>query len=505
MEPTISDAGPFEKLMTFEIADDALDRAKAQAARKLAKSMKIPGFRPGKAPRRVVEAAVGEDRLRAEAIEEALPGMVGSALEAANLEPAATPSVESLNDTETGVEVAVRVALWPTLAEPPEYVGREIEVPSVEVGDDELEAQFDRIRDQFSEIEPSEAPAGEGDFVSIDLSATRHGEPVDSLSAQGLMIEIGGNEFIPGMSDAVVGKAAGETATFAGPLPAGFVETTSADEEAPATAVVAEDVSIDEDEVVDAIPVEPGDEGGEDDGGEDVVEYSVALTQVHSRKRPEIDDAWVDENTEFETLAEFSAELRRRLADAKLGSSYNTFRSELITALTDEIDIEIPDSIINGEMEEVLHRFSHSLSDQGIEMSDYLRVSGQSEAAFVEDLRASAVRNVRTDLLLDAVSEDAGLEVDDDEFDDLLRALAAQSEQTLDELRDSLSENQVKKLRSDILRRKAHDALMKAAVPVDEAGTPIDFETLASQLATPQDEAEPDGSSEVEAEKEDHE
>lgn len=489
MEPTISDAGPFEKLMTFEIEDEALEQAKSRVARKLSRDMKIPGFRPGKAPRRVVEATIGSERLRAEAIDEALPEMVGIALEQAKLEPAATPAVESLNDKDGAVEVSVRVALWPTLGELPEYVGREIEVPSVEVSDEELEEQMDQIRDQFGEIEPSDGPAGVGDFVSIDLSAARNGLPVEAMAAEGLMIEIGGNEFILGLGDAVTGKSAGDTVTFTAPLPAGFAdvdEPVDADDESDEPVDSADSASTEKDESEAAAP----------ENVDAMAEYTVTVQQVHTRKRPEIDDAWVDENTEFDTVDELRVELRRRLADSKLGTSYSQFRSDLLTKLTDEIDLEIPDSIVNGEMEQVLHRFSHTLAEQGIEMGDYLRISGQTEAAFVSDLRESALRNVRTDLLLDAVTEDAGIEVTTDEYDDLVRVLAAQNDQTVDELAGSLSENQVKKLRSDILRRKAHDAIMKAAVPVDEAGTPIDFETLASQLASAQDEEAPDADSE---------
>ncbi len=521
MEPTISDAGPFEKVVTFEIVDADLDQAKIRAARKLAKSMKIPGFRPGKAPVRVIEATVGADRLRAEAIDEALPEMVGAALEQANIEPAATPAVESLEDTESGVEVGVRVAVWPALTEAPNYVGREIEVPAVAVTDEEIAEQIDRIRDQFAEIEPSDEPAANGDFVSIDLSAARDGTPVEAMAAEGLMVEVGGNEFIAGLSDVLVGKSATDVATFEGPLPAGFTdESAGAPDEASEQA--SEQAS---DEVSDEMAGESSDEESEDaehgaetdspeddesDGGDEhpvseLVEYTVTVQQVHGRKRPVIDDEWVDENTEFETLEEFTEEMRNRLADSKLGASYSAFRNDLLTALTDEIELELPDAIVTAEMEEVLHRFSHTLSEQGIEMADYLRVSGQTEAAFVSDLRESALRNVRTDLVLDAVSDDAGLVVEPEEYDELILAVAGQNGQTVDEVKASLTENQEKKLRSDILRRKAHDALMKAAVPVDEAGTPIDFETLASELASTEDVQQPDADLEAEAVEEEHE
>ena len=209
----------------------------------------------------------------------------------------------------------------------------------------------------------------------------------------------------------------------------------------------------------------------------------IAVTDVQGKSLPEMTDEWISEVTEFDSVAAFRKEVERRISESKAGASWDAFRNELITALIDEIDLEIPAAIINAEMEEVLHRFSHTLGQQGIEMDDYLQISGQTQEAFVEDLRATAARNVRTDLLLDAVADDAGLEVGDEEFVELLSAMAAQTEQTLEELREGLTENQEKNLRGDILRRKAHEALLKAAVPVDDAGNPIDFEALAAATA----------------------
>ncbi len=442
MEPTISDAGPFEKIVTFEVEEARLDQAKNQAARKLSREMKIPGFRPGKAPRRVVEAAVGADRLRAEAIDDALAGLVNEALDATDLQLAAVPSLDSVEDTESGIEISVKVALWPTLETTPEYVGREIAVPSPIGTDEDIAEQIDRMRDQFAELEPADRPCQEGDYASIDLSAKADGEEIPEASAQGLMVAVGSSPFIEGLDEAVLGMSAGETKDFDSTLPESF-----------------------------------GDRGGEP------ATFTIAVTDVQGKSLPEMTDEWISEVTEFDSVAAFRKEVERRISESKAGASWDAFRNELITALIDEIDLEIPAAIINAEMEEVLHRFSHTLGQQGIEMDDYLQISGQTQEAFVEDLRATAARNVRTDLLLDAVADDAGLEVGDEEFVELLSAMAAQTEQTLEELREGLTENQEKNLRGDILRRKAHEALLKAAVPVDDAGNPIDFEALAAATA----------------------
>lgn len=441
METTINDAGPFEKVVTFEVLEERLESAKNAAARQLSKEMKIPGFRPGKAPRRVVETAVGPERLRAEAIDNSLGEFVGEALEATELDVAATPAIESISDTDNGVEISFKVAIWPVLEEAPNYVGREITVPSPVPADEEIEEQIDRIRDQFAELETVERSAADGDYVSIDMSATAGDEEVEEAKASDLMIAVGGGSFIEGMDAAVEGLSAGEDATFEGELPEGF-----------------------------------GEKGGM------AVTYTVTVKEVRGKNLPELTDEWVSEITEAETVADLRAELTQRLQQAKFETSWNAFRASLVDELVGEFTAEIPEGIITGEMEEVLHRFSHSLSEQGIEMENYLEISGQSQEDFVADLRKTATRNVQTELMLDAIADDAGLVVGDEEMDEILDGIGESEGKSAADIRETLTDGQKKKLTSDILRQKAHEELMKAAVPMDEDGGIIDFDALAASL-----------------------
>ncbi len=147
---TVTEAGPNEKLVTFEVPESDLEAAKTVAARKLSKDLNIRGFRPGKAPRAIVEASVGAARLRSEAIDEMLPEKVGAILTEADIDPAVPPSLESLEDTDDGVKVEVRVTLWPSLDDVPEIHDRTVEVGSPDVADDELQEQLDRFREQFA-------------------------------------------------------------------------------------------------------------------------------------------------------------------------------------------------------------------------------------------------------------------------------------------------------------------------------------------------------------------
>lgn len=447
MTATVSEAGAFERLVTFTVPADDLRAAENGAARRLSHDLRIPGFRPGRAPRPIVEQHVGKDRIRSDALDELLPPLVTEILTAEGITPAASPGLEAIRDTDAGVEVDVRVAIWPRLDEAPNYVGREVEVTHPAVTDEELESQLDAIKAQFADVEVVERPAAEGDVVVIDLAGTKDGEPYDSLAADGLFYEIGSGQLFEGLDDAVIGASAGDEVGFDGVLPDGW---------------------------------------GEDAGSE--VTYAVTVTEVREKKTPDLDDAWVEENTEFDTADAFMETLRRRLGQQKLDSSYDNYRRRLIDLLVEEVDLEVPDSIIRGEMDRLAHDFVHRLEGQDITLADYLQVTGQTEQAFIEDLEAQATRSIVIDLVLDAIVDDAGIDLDPDELSDTLdafRSLAA--EQGVDVAGTPQEERVV----TDMLRQKAMETLLKSAVPVDGDGTPVDYVGIASELAEPdEDEAD---------------
>jgi trigger factor len=431
---TVTDAGPFEKIVGFTVTESELDAAKAKAARRLAHEVRIRGFRPGKAPRPIVEATVGAERLRSEAIDELLPEKVGAILDEAELEPAVAPSVESIEDTDEGIAVEVRVTTWPTLQDVPEHHDRKIEVGAVEVTDEELQEQIDRIRDQFAELETVERAAEEGDYVSLDVSAVHDAEQVPEATAEQILYEVGSGGFIEGVDDAVAGMSAGESTTFDGALPAGFGEKAGLD-----------------------------------------VTYTITIGDVRAKQLPELTDEWVSEMTEFETVDEFTASLREQLGDMKKRSLANRFREQALEELVDQVELELPDALVRAEMDEILHRFAHRLEEQGIELDDYFRVTGASQETFVDDLKNQARRSLHTRLLLEAVADREGLEVPEHELDALIEVAASQSEDP-STLRSAFADGARRQtLSGDILRNKALDAIVAGAIPVDEAGNEVDL------------------------------
>ena len=449
MSITITESGPFERMVKFRLTDDQIAAGKAATARKLSQDMKLKGFRPGKAPLQVVEAAVGADRLRTEVIEDLVPPALTDVLTEQEISPAVTPQLESLNDVDGGVEVEVRVTLWPTITLP-SYKGRDVEVTSPHVTDEEMEAQVTRMLEQFATVEEVERPAEVGDFVSVDVAANSGEDPLPEAAASDLLYEVGSNLLIEGMDDRLVGVSAGGMVDFEAPLPAGF-----------------------------------GERAG------DLVQFKVTVNEVKERILPELDDAWADENTEFETVGELYAELRERLSEAKRQAVSRQFAERALSTLVDQIDVELPDALVRAEMDDHLHRFLHRLQENELTLDDYFRVSGVDQDAFVDDLRAQAELSLRNQLVLEALAEAEGIEVTEEDISSTLRALATQSGDPVAYLKAFRESGRELALASDILRNRALDVVFSNANPVDEDGNPIDLSLQVTEVEAEVVEAEP--------------
>ncbi|HEX9864509.1 MAG TPA: trigger factor [Acidimicrobiia bacterium] len=448
MPTSVTETGPFERLVTFHLTDEQIAAGKAATARKLSQELKLKGFRPGKAPVPVIEAAVGPARLRSEVIDDLVPPALTDILKDEEIQPAVTPQLESLNDVEGGVEVGVRVTLWPTI-ELPNYRNRNVEVTTPEVTEEDLDIQIGRMLEQFATVEEADRPAVSGDFVSIDLKATKDGEPVEEASASDLLYEIGSGVFIDGIDDRLAGATPDTRFTFDGPLPEGF-----------------------------------GDRAGE------MVTFEVTVNEVKERIFPELTDEWVDENTEFETLPELKDELRTRLSEAKLQAVARQFRERALSTLVEQVEVDLPDALVRSEMDDHLHRFVHRLEDNELTLEDYFRASGVDQEELLEDLRQQALLSLRNQLVLEAVAKDAQIEVTPEDISEVLQSLAAQSGDPVAYLQAFSRSGQELALASDILRNRALDAILSAASPVDEDGNLVDLSPRATEVEAEIVEAE---------------
>jgi len=449
MPTTVTEAGPFERVVSLHITDEEIDAGKAAAARRLSNDMKLKGFRPGKAPTPVVEAAVGRDRLRQETIDDLISPTLNRILSEEDIRPAVSPQLEALDDVDGGVEVSVRVTIWPEI-ETPKYRDRNVEVDSPKVTDEDMEGQVRRMLEQFAVVEEVERPAGEGDFVSIDISANRDGEPVEEANASDLLYEVGSAMFIEGIDEHLTGTSAGDVVTFDGNLPQGF-----------------------------------GDLAGVE------VTFQVVVQEVKERILPELTDEWVEENTEFETAGELRAELRERLSDAKMRAVYRQFGELAMKTLRDQLEVEIPEALIRAEMDNHLHRFVHRLEGNDLTLDDYFQASGIERSVFVDDLREQATTSLQNQLILEAVAEAEGIEITEEDMSNALQALAVQSEDPAAFIRAFAESGQELALAGDILRNRAMDAILSGANPVDENGAPVDLEVTVNEVEAEIVEAEP--------------
>jgi trigger factor len=437
---TITEAGPFERLVRFQISDEQINEAKKGAARRLANEVKIHGFRPGKAPLPIIEATVGADRLRREAIDDVLPKALADILEAEDLRPAVSPELESLDDADGGVDVEVKVTMWPTI-DLPEYRDRRVEVTNPEVSDAELGEQIEKILQQFGTVEEVERSAVVGDFVSIDVSAAKDGEAVEDATVADLLYEVGSGMFLEGVDDELVGVAAGDTITFEGPLPSGFGERAS-----------------------------------------ETVTYTVAVNEVKERVLPELDDEWVDENTEFETVAEFRHALREQLGEAKLRSATREFADQALSTLRNQVDVELPESLVRAEMDSNLHNFLHRLEEAEVTLDDYFQATGITREAFIGDLEAQARVSILNRLVLEGIIEAEGLEVTEEDLSQAIQSLAARSGDPVRYIKAFREAGQELALASDILRNRALDVILANASPVDADGNLLDLTVEAPEV-----------------------
>jgi trigger factor len=440
MTTTVTETGAFERTVRFQLTEEQINEAKKGAARKLAQEVKIHGFRPGKAPLPIIEATVGKERVRQEAIEDLLNPVLSEVLTEEEISPAINPELESVDDVEGGVEVQVKVTLWPKV-DLPKYKDRKIEVTNPEVTEGELAEQTTRMLEQFATVEEVDRPAEEGDFVSLDLEATKDGEEIEDAKAQDILYEVGSGMLMAGIDEQMSGATAGDEVTFTAPLPEGF-----------------------------------GDRAGEE------VDFKITVHEVKERILPELTDEWVDENTEFDTVEELMETLKERLAEAKLRSVSREYSEKALATLRDQVDIDIPEGLIRAEMDRHLHDFVHRLEEAELNLEDYFEASAQTQDEFLADLRGQAELSVRNRLVLDAVIEAEDIQVSEEDMSNALQTLAARSEDPSGYLEAFQQSGQGLALASDILRNRALDAILSNANPVDEDGNPVDLSLKVKEV-----------------------
>ncbi len=412
----------------FEKAVDA-------AFRKLAAEVKVPGFRPGKAPRRLLEARFGTEFAREQALRDALPDYYEQAIVAEAVDAIAVPEIDiTAGEDEGDVTFDAVVEIRPVVT----VVGYDrlrVEVPSPAVADEAVDAQIDSLRERFADLADSDDPLIDGNFALIDIKSRSGDEVVDALSATDFLYEIGSAMLVDELDQQLRGTQPGAILEFDAELPERF-----------------------------------GEQAG------DTITFQVVVKETKRKVLPDVDDEWVSEVSEFDTVEDLRADVTNRLGLVAKVQAQMLVRDKVLEAVADLVAIDVPDALVEGEMERRLHDLAHRLEHQGMTIPQYLMMTGQEQGPFVDELRAGCTQAVRADLALRSVVEQEAITADDAEVDDEVDRLAARLEQKPAKVRRDLERNgAIEALRSDLARGKAVRFLVDHAEVVDEEGNPVDL------------------------------
>ncbi|MDQ3956936.1 MAG: trigger factor [Actinomycetota bacterium] len=429
--------------LRVEAPESSLKPALDAVYRRWAGEIKVAGFRKGKVPRQIIDARVGPEVIREEALRDALPDLYRDALVAEGIEAIAPPEIEVLEfDTGSPLLFEATVDVRPEIVVP-DLAAISIEAPPSEVTDEELDEQLDRLRDRFAELEPVSRDARRGDFVLIDLKGYRHEELVEGASAPDLLYEVGSRTGPPKLDEELEGTRPGAILKF-----------------------------------TDTLPPEAGELAGQE------VSFTVLVKEVKVKRLPALDDELAKTMGEFDTLDELKEDLRGRLAGVKAGMVADELANRALTALVDASDLEPPEKLVESEFEHRLEHFEEDLKRAGLTMDEYSRRMELTDLEIRRDIRRGVARSVKAELLLEEIARDRGFEVTEEDVGREIAVLAARSDRDPKEVAEQVvNAGRLGSLAADIMRRKALEHVVQA---INVTGRPTEELTTDRLGGTPE-------------------
>ena len=425
--------------VTVELTREELEPALNRAYLKYRKDIMIPGFRKGHAPRMVIEAAYGKHVFFEDAVEDMFPDIYKDAVLTQDIRPVGRPSVSKMDIADDGaVTLTIVTDLYP-VAELGEYKNLEIEKAEVEVKESEVEAELDRMAQNVARITTVDRPAQEGDTAVIDFEGFENGKAFAGGKGENYELKLGSHTFIPGFEEQVAGMSAGEEKDI--------------------------DVTF------------PADYHAEELAGKPVV-FKVKVHEVKETVVPEKDDEFVKDVSEFDTVAELRADIEKRIRDEKQAGIDRAFENAAVEKAAANMTVELPDSMIDEELDQEMERMDYELRSQGASLQAYAQMMGGDMNAIRNSLRPSAQAAVRTNVLLDAVAAAENIEVSEEECEEEYKKLAESYKMELDDVKKALNADGLK---SDLKLRKAARLIADSAVAVAPKAPEAAEEASASE------------------------
>ncbi|HYK26431.1 MAG TPA: trigger factor [Streptosporangiaceae bacterium] len=452
MKTDVEELSPTRVRLTIEVPFEELKPNLDQAYREVARQVRIPGFRPGRVPPRVIDSRIGRGVVLEQAVNDAVPELYSKAVAEKEVVPLGQPEVE-ITKLDDGQELAftAEVDIRPNF-ELPNLEELSVTVENAEVSPDQVEEYLGSLRERFASLKNVDRAAENGDYVAIDLSATVDGKPVEDAQGTGLSYEVGSQSMLDGLDEALAGMSAGESKTF------------------------------------------PAELAGGSQAGE-TAEVLVTVNSVKVKELPGLDDEFAQSASEFDTVGELRASTRKQLEAMRKSGQAGQARERVLNELIDRIDIPLPERVVDAEIEQRRTSLQDQLDRAGMSLADYLAGSNTTEARMTADFDADARRSVKAGFILDKIASQEDVKVSAEQLSAYVTEQAYRMGVAPDRLAKQLSDNgQLPVVAADVLRGNALTLLAERARVVDEAGRPVylaESET-EDEAASEQEDAEAD-------------
>ncbi|HVT70881.1 MAG TPA: trigger factor [Trebonia sp.] len=440
MKTDVEELSPTRVRLSVEVSFEELKPSLDKAYKEVAQQARIPGFRPGKVPPRVIDMRIGRGAVLTEAVNDALPGFYSKAVQEADVFALGQPDVE-ITQLDDGKELTftAEVEVRPKF-ELPDLATLDVTVDNAEVTDEDIDEYLNNLRERFASLKTAQRAAAADDYVTIDLSASVDGELVEDAQASGLSYQIGSGTMLEGLDDALTGLSAGESATFKTELAGGAAEGQEAD-------------------------------------------VTVTVQAVKTKELPDLDDDFAQLASEFDTLEELREDTRKQLERVKKLQQTSQARDKAVDALVDAIDIPLPEKFVEHELHHARENIDAQLAQMRTSKEDYLASIEKTEEEFETDLETQSQRNVKVSFVLDELARAENLDVNQAELSyfvaDQAQRMGVSPEQFARQLTES---GQIGVAVTEVLRGKAATIVAERVKVADEAGNPIDVKSQIEEL-----------------------
>lgn len=455
MKSSTESLSPTRVKLTIEVPFEEFKPNLDKAYKTIGAQIQIPGFRKGKVPPGIIDQRVGRGAVLDEALNSALQGWYTQALQETKTTPLGQPEIDltKFEDGET-IEVTAEVDVRPAL-DLPDASGIEVTVKDIEISDDDVNEQFDQLRERFATFTDVDRPAADGDSITIDLSAAhKDGTLIDDAQADGLPYVVGKATMLDGLDEAVTGLSKGESKTFS-------------------TTLLGGDLAGDE------------------------VDVTVTVQDVRQTELPELDDEFAQMASDFDTIDEFRADLVERLTRGRRMEQAAEARDLVLEQIVEKVDAPMPDGLAETELANRRQQMDQQLAMAGLTLEDYLR--DQEDGKTVEEFESELENDVRNSIVaqfvLDQMVEENEYDLDNDELSQHIMRRAQQSgEDPNSYIQHIMEHNHVPEMISEVLRGKALASLVESAKVTDESGNVIDLANLRADgtVGGEDDESESD-------------